>query len=82
MSLSALMPFLLMLHQGVSAPSPLGISAEFIIEILHWLAKGQAEYKYEWKLVDIAEMNPEFDLDNRTAKVAARLIHEIVKTNF
>ena len=67
---------------GVSAPSPIGISAEFIISVLHWLADNKAAFNYQWQLVDIAEMNPEFDIDNRTAKLAARLIHEIVKKNF
>ena len=27
------------------------------------------------RLVDLAELNPDYDIDNRTAKVAARLIH-------
>ena len=27
------------------------------------------------RLADLAELNPEYDIDNRTAKVAARLIH-------
>ncbi len=27
------------------------------------------------RLADLAEINPEYDIDNRTAKVAARLIH-------
>jgi formiminoglutamase len=63
---------------GVSAPSALGISPTFVIEILHWLAYSQKEYEYDWHLADIAEMNPVYDIDNRTAKLAARLIFEMV----
>ena len=29
-------------------------------------------------LVDVVELNPTFDIDNRTAKAAARLIDDIV----
>ena len=28
--------------------------------------------------VDVVELNPDFDVDNRTAKAAARLIHDVV----
>jgi formiminoglutamase len=64
---------------GVSAPSSLGISPEFVIDMIHWLTKSQLEYDYSWHLADIAEMNPLYDQDNRTAKLAARLIFEIIK---
>lgn len=65
---------------GVSSPSPLGIDPHFVIDLLHWLGSHQQQFKYKWRLTDVAEMNPEFDIDNRTAKLAARLIHEVVKT--
>ena len=29
------------------------------------------------RLVDVVELNPTYDVDGRTAKVAARLIHDI-----
>lgn len=29
-------------------------------------------------LVDVVELNPDYDIDSRTAKAAARLIEEIV----
>ena len=67
---------------GVSAPSALGISVAFVIEILHWLAQSQIPLNYNWQLIDIAEMNPNFDLNNRTAKLAARLIYEALNTKF
>lgn len=64
---------------GVSAPSALGIQPELVIEVLHWLAKSQRDLGYSWRLADIAEMNPDYDIDNRTAKLAARLVFEITE---
>jgi formiminoglutamase len=57
---------------GVSAPAARGVSLEVIESLL-------AEVKSTGKLAaaDVAELNPEFDVDNRTANVAARLIHRI-----
>jgi formiminoglutamase len=57
---------------GVSAPAARGVSLEVIESLV-------AEVKSTGKLTaaDIAELNPEFDVDNRTAKVAARLIYRI-----
>lgn len=62
---------------GVSAPSSLGISPHFVIELIQWIGSQQNQLNFNWQLADIAEMNPDFDIDNRTAKLAARLIHEI-----
>lgn len=67
---------------GVSAPSALGISVKFVISMLHWIAQSQSAFHYNWGLVDIAEMNPHYDIDNRTAKLAARLIYEAVGSKF
>ncbi|WP_299084667.1 formimidoylglutamase [uncultured Paraglaciecola sp.] len=64
---------------GVSAPSALGISVEFVIHMLRWVAQSQSSFHYNWRLTDIAEMNPYYDIDNRTAKLAARLVHEMVR---
>jgi formiminoglutamase len=52
------------------------------VKLLHWLAQSQIELGYQWQAADIAEMNPHFDIGNRTAKLAARIIHEIVKAKF
>ena len=62
---------------GVSAPSALGIDVLFVIQVLHFLAQQQAACNYRWALCDIAEMNPAFDIDKRTAKLAARLGFEV-----
>ena len=67
---------------GVSAPSALGISVEFVIQMIHWIAQSQSTFHYNWRLADIAEMNPNYDIDNRTAKLAARLIYETVSSKF
>jgi formiminoglutamase len=64
---------------GVSAPSSLGINPAVVIETLHWLAQCQSELQFKWQIADVAEMNPNYDIDNRTAKLAARLISEIFK---
>ena len=31
------------------------------------------------RLADLAEYNPSLDLDNRSARVAARLVHQLTK---
>ena len=60
----------------------LGISPLFVINMLHWLAQSQSIFNYRWQLADVAEMNPTYDIDNRTAKLAARLIFEMVNAKF
>lgn len=54
---------------GVSAPSPMGMEPLFVQTCLRLL-------KFTRKVIaiDIAEMNPKFDRDSCTAKLAARLI--------
>ncbi len=67
---------------GVSAPSALGISPVWVIQLIHWLAKMRDTLQFDWQLLDIAEMNPEFDQHNMTARLAARLIDECLHANF
>ncbi|GAB3343776.1 formimidoylglutamase [Chromohalobacter beijerinckii] len=60
---------------GVSAPAARGVSLallEPLIEIIRDSGK--------LRLADIAELNPEHDIDSRTAKVAARLVHQLTLT--
>ncbi len=54
---------------GVSAGYPLGLTAEEACEIAA-IAGGDARSC----ILEISEMNPEFDIDNRTAKLAAMII--------
>ena len=55
---------------GVSAPAARGVRLELLEPLLERLkASGKL------RLIDFAELNPEYDIDSRTAKAAARLIH-------
>ena len=59
---------------GVSAPSVLGLRPTTFLPILrHILASGKVD------LVDICELNPELDIDGRTAKLGARWVWEVVR---
>jgi len=62
---------------GVSAPSPLGFSPELAFRIFDYLAK-------TGKLIsmDIVELNPDFDNDNSTARLASKCIENIVRKLF
>jgi formiminoglutamase len=58
---------------GVSAPSPLGFAPHFAYKVLAFL--------FESKKViscDIAELNPDFDVDEHTASLAAKLIDYMI----
>jgi formiminoglutamase len=59
---------------GVSAPAALGIEpalVERLVDIV--VASGKL------RVADIAELNPKFDIDSRTARLAARLIARIAE---
>ncbi|NVK40630.1 MAG: formimidoylglutamase [Oceanospirillaceae bacterium] len=58
---------------GVSAPAPRGVNLD-VLEPLIAAVRGTGKLK----LADIAEYNPNFDIDHWTARVAARLFHTIV----
>ncbi|MCS5489838.1 formimidoylglutamase [Algoriphagus limi] len=62
---------------GVSAPSPMGFSPELAFKVLELIAKSK-------KLIsmDVVELNPRFDQDNATARLAARCIEFILRKNF
>jgi formiminoglutamase len=55
---------------GVSAPSPLGFTAEEILDLVDGCHRHQAAHVFE-----ISEVNPEFDRDNCTARLAALAIY-------
>ena len=61
---------------GVSTPAPRGISLE-VLEVLIDECKRLAGNKL--RMADIAEYNPDLDIDNRTAQLAARLCYRILK---
>ena len=58
---------------GVSAPSPMGFTPNFVIHILKYLLNSGKVIS-----CDIAELNPILDQDNTTAKLAAILVDSIV----
>jgi formiminoglutamase len=58
---------------GVSAPSPLGLNPSFVLSVLEFLfASGKVVS------ADIAEMNPQYDQDERTARLGAALVDAMV----
>lgn len=58
---------------GVSAPAALGVDTALINRIMSQVAASG-----KLAVVDVAELNPGFDIDGRTAKTAARLIHTVL----
>ena len=57
---------------GVSAPSPLGFDIAIAIRTIEEIFSTK-----KLIAVDIVELNPEYDIDNCTARLAARLIYKI-----
>ncbi|MEU0743712.1 formimidoylglutamase [Streptomyces sp. NPDC006134] len=57
---------------GVSAPAAYGVPMEVVERVCHRVAASG-----KLAVCDIAELNPEFDVDQRTARAGARLIHRM-----
>lgn len=62
---------------GVSASSPLGFSPDVVLESLETITASGKLIS-----IDIAEMNPKYDVDGCTAKLGASLIHHILHSEF
>jgi formiminoglutamase len=60
---------------GVSAPAARGVALDVIEPIIDAVA-GSGKLR----LADIAELNPALDIDQRTARVAARLVARVLET--
>jgi len=60
------------LAPGVSAPAAHGVDLAILEQLLACIRRQAGE---KLRRADIAEYNPRYDIDNRTAKVAARLCH-------
>lgn len=58
---------------GVSAPAGYGIGLDVVREVV-LAAAGSGKLVH----ADIAELNPDFDIDKRTARTAARLINDLI----
>ncbi len=59
---------------GVSAPTIHGIFPDIAIELIRFILDSNKVV-----CMDVAELNPDLDIDNRTAKLAASIIYEVVK---
>jgi formiminoglutamase len=55
---------------GVSASSPIGLKAEEFIELAKFAGKNP-----QTRVIEFTEVNPKFDIDNRTAKLVAYAMH-------
>lgn len=62
---------------GVSAPSPMGFNPQIAFKVFDLIAKSK-------KLIslDVVELNPKYDQDNATARLAARAIEYILRKAF
>jgi formiminoglutamase len=62
---------------GVSAPSPMGFDPEIAFNVVDLVAKSK-------KLIslDVVELNPVYDQDLATARLAARCVEYILRKNF
>ncbi len=59
---------------GVSAPNPLGLKPSFVTRsIKRLVASGKVVS------IDLAEMNPNFDIDNSTARLASELVDIVIR---
>ena len=59
---------------GVSAPAARGVALEVVEALIDLVTASR-----KLRVADIAEMNPRFDIDQRTARVAARLAARIAE---
>jgi formiminoglutamase len=64
---------------GVSAPASAGVSSEVVIKLVRSIKLICHELDVPIILSDIAEMNPHCDIDQRTARLAARLVWEMCR---
>jgi len=65
------------LAPGVSAPAALGIDPALVERLVDVACAGG-----KLRIADIAELNPKFDIDGRTARLAARLAARIAENAF
>ncbi|SEL46878.1 formimidoylglutamase [Streptacidiphilus jiangxiensis] len=61
---------------GVSAPAAYGVPIETVERVCAAIASSGKPL-----LVDVAELNPSLDVDQRTARAAARLVHRLLVTS-
>jgi len=59
---------------GVSAPAPRGVPLDVVEPVIDMIASSG-----KLRVADFAELNPSLDIDQRTARVAARLLARVVE---
>lgn len=59
---------------GVSAPSPSGLTPDYVVKMLRYILETEKVVA-----IDFAESNPKYDVNSSTARLAARLIWEVVQ---
>jgi formiminoglutamase len=64
---------------GVSAPAAIGVDPALVVALLRFCGEACHRTGVRWLLGEIAELNPEFDIDARTARLGARIAHEMVR---
>ncbi|WP_373397729.1 formimidoylglutamase [Algoriphagus halophilus] len=62
---------------GVSAPSPMGFEPDFAFKVFELITKSKKVIS-----MDVVELNPNFDLDHATARLAARCAEYVVRKVF
>lgn len=67
---------------GVSAPAALGIDPLQVIKLINWLGHAAQQASVSWKLADIAELNPLYDEQLQTARLASRIGFELAHALF
>ncbi|QPG04340.1 formimidoylglutamase [Salinimonas marina] len=67
---------------GVSAPAALGIDPLPVIKLINWLGHAAEQASVTWKLADIAELNPIYDEQLKTARLASRIGFELASALF
>ncbi len=59
---------------GVSAPSPFGFSIDIATKVIDQICESKKLIS-----VDLVELNPNFDIDNATSRLASRLVYQIIE---
>jgi len=62
---------------GVSAPNPAGLTARELLDVARIAGADERS-----RILEISELNPAFDIDSRTARLAAAAIHAFLVARF
>jgi len=63
---------------GVSAPAAVGVPVTDVLSTIRYIKRVATEKNCPVRHQDIAELNPEFDRDGMTARLAARVVWELL----